>query len=55
MFKYVIFGLLAWLSYGFITQNQAMQDMERTMAIIKNSNIKETTELVLFKGKQVLL
>jgi spore germination cell wall hydrolase CwlJ-like protein len=49
MFKYVIFGLLAWLSYGFITQNQAMQDMERTMAIIKNSNIKETTELVLFK------
>lgn len=49
MFKYAIFGLLAWLGYGFITQNQAVQDMERTMAIIKNSNIKETTELVLFK------
>lgn len=49
MFKYVIFGLLAWLSYGFITQNQAVQDMERTMAILKNSQIKETTELVMFK------
>jgi spore germination cell wall hydrolase CwlJ-like protein len=49
MFKYAIFGLLAWLGYGFIAQNQAVQDMERTIAIIKNSNIKETTELVLFK------
>lgn len=49
MFKYVIFGLLAWLSYGFITKNQAVQDMERTMAILKNSQIKETTELVMFK------
>lgn len=49
MFKYVIFGLLAWGSWGLISQNQAMQDMERTMVIIKNSNIKETTELVLFK------
>ena len=26
-----------------------MQDMQKTMSIIKNSNIKETTELVLFK------
>lgn len=51
MFKYAIFGLLAWLGYGFITQNQAVQDMERAMAIIKNSNIKETTELVLFKDQ----
>ena len=39
MFKYVIFGLLAWGSYGLIAQNQAMQDMQRTMAIIKNSSI----------------
>lgn len=49
MFKYAIFGLLAWLSYGFVTQNQAMQDMNRTLAILKNSQIKETTELVMFK------
>ncbi len=49
MFKYGIFGLLAWLSYGFMTQNQAMQDMERTIAIVKNSNIKESLELVLVK------
>ena len=54
MFKYAIFGLLAWLGYGFITQNQAMQDMERTMAIIKNSNIKEPTELVLFKDMHTI-
>ena len=53
MFKYAIFGLLAWLGYGFVTQNQAMQDMQKTMAIIKNSNIKETTELVLFKETNV--
>jgi len=49
MFKYAIFGLLAWLSYGFITKNQAMLDMERTMAILKNNQIKETKELILFK------
>ena len=49
MFKYAIFGLFAWLGYGFITQNQAMQDMQKTMAIIKNSAVEETPELVLFK------
>jgi spore germination cell wall hydrolase CwlJ-like protein len=49
MFKYVIFGLLAWGSWGLISQNQAMQDMQKTMAIIKNSSIQETPELVLFK------
>ena len=49
MFKYAIFGLFAWLGYGYIEQNQAMQDMQRNIAIIKNSNIQETPELVLFK------
>ena len=49
MFKYVIFGLLAWGSWGLISQNQAMQDMQKTMAIIKNSNVQETPELILFK------
>ena len=49
MFKYIVFGLLAWGSWGLISQNQAMQDMQKTMSIIKNSNIQETPELVLFK------
>jgi len=49
MFKYAIFGLFAWLGYGFIAQNQAMQDMRHSMAIIKNSQVEETTELVLVK------
>lgn len=49
MFKYAIFGLFAWLGYGYIEKNQAMQDMQRTMSIIKNSNVQETPELILFK------
>ena len=44
MFKYVIFGLLAWGSWGLISQNQAMQDMQKIMAIIKNSNITVTAD-----------
>lgn len=51
MFKYAIFGLFAWLGYGFIAQNQAMQDMRHSMAIIQNSKVDETAELVLVKDR----
>lgn len=51
MLKYVIFGLFAWLGYGFIEKNQAVQDMKRNLAIIENSNIQETIELTIFKEK----
>jgi N-acetylmuramoyl-L-alanine amidase len=51
MFKYAIFGLFAWMGYGFIAQNQAMQDMRHNMAIIQNSQVEEATELVLIKDR----